>query len=95
MNNLKQKRSILEPVITFKSTQLAQNKCYTFRVRPDASKDEIAEEFSKIFKGKVNRVNVTWIRSHKRRTRKGHTKPADQKKAYIWSEIELDIFPKL
>lgn len=94
-NLLSKKRAILSPVITYKTTSLAQKKCYTFQVRPDAGKHEIALEFSELFKGKVLRVNTTRDRAHKKRSKKGYSKKADGKKAYIYTDIELDIFPKL
>ncbi len=88
-------RAIKSPIITYKSTQLAQKKCYTFLVSPSASKDQIAAEFEEIFKAKVTRVNTVRKLSKARRTRKGKSQPQDMKKAYIYSDIELDIFPKL
>jgi large subunit ribosomal protein L23 len=92
---IRKKKTILAPLITFKSTQLAQRKCYTFQVRPDASKDEISQEFKEIFKGKVLKINTVADRTHKRKTKKGYARKADGKKAYIYSDIDLDIFPKL
>jgi ribosomal protein L23 len=94
-NNLSKKRAILAPVITSKTTSLAQTKCYTFEVRPDANKHEISLEFTELFKGKVLRVNTTRDKAHKRRSKKGYSKKADGKKAYIYTDIELSIFPKL
>lgn len=91
----KQKRAILAPLITYKSTQLALAKCYTFKVRPDANKIEIAQEFENLFKGKVLRVNTVAVRRHQKRTKKGYARRADGKKAFIYSDIDLDIFPKI
>jgi ribosomal protein L23 len=93
--NYKRKKAILSPVITYKSTQLAQDKCYVFQVRPDANKHEISQEFQELFKGKVLRINTSADRAHRRKTKKGHSLKADGKKAFIYTDIELDIFPKL
>ncbi len=91
----KSKKAILGPIITYKTTQLAQKKCYTFEVRYDANKFEIAQEFEALFKGKATRVNTTADRTHRKRTKKGYTLKADRKKAYIYSDVDLDVFPKL
>lgn len=90
-----QNRVILSPVITYKTTQAAQDKCYCFYVDRNSNKHQIAEEFTKLFKGKVLRVNTVADRAKRRRTKKGHSQGADGKKAYIYTDIELDIFPKL
>lgn len=94
-NLLSRKRAILSPIITYKSTSLAQKKCYAFQVRADAGKYEIALEFAELFKGKVLRINTTRDKAHKKRGKKGYSRKADGKKAYIYTDIELDIFPKL
>ncbi|MFN5539201.1 MAG: 50S ribosomal protein L23 [Candidatus Melainabacteria bacterium] len=91
----RKQRAILAPLITFKTTQAAQRKCYTFLVRPSANKYEIAKEFESLFKGKVTRVNTTADRAHKRSTKKGKVRKSDGKKAFIYSDIDLDLFPKL
>jgi len=91
----KRQRAILKPIITYKSSELSKLKCYCFRVRPSANKTEIAQEFEELFQGsKVLRVNTVAIRSHSRRTKKGRVPKADGKKAFIYTNIELDIFPR-
>lgn len=94
-SNTRQRRAILSPLITYKSTQSAQNKCYTFYVRKDANKFEIANDFKDLFNGKVLRVNTVAVRTKKKRTKKGYVQKADQKKAFIYTDVELDIFPKI
>ncbi|MDX1919710.1 MAG: 50S ribosomal protein L23 [Candidatus Caenarcaniphilales bacterium] len=93
--NLKQTRTILSPIVTYKSTQNAQQKCYTFYVRREANKFEIADEFKRLYNGKVLRVNTVTVRSKNKRNKKGYSRKADWKKAYIYTDIELDIFPKI
>ncbi|MDJ0625522.1 MAG: 50S ribosomal protein L23 [Candidatus Caenarcaniphilales bacterium] len=90
-----QNRVILKPVITYKTTQAAQNKCYCFYVSRLSNKYQIAEEFEKLFNAKVLRVNTVADRTKKKRSKKGYSQRADGKKAYIYSDTELDIFPKL
>ncbi len=89
------KEILISPIITHKSTILAQSKCYTFLVKRNFNKDQIAEAFEKIFGAKVLRINTTVKRSKNRRTKKGYRMSADLKKAYIQTDKELDIFPKL
>jgi large subunit ribosomal protein L23 len=89
------KRAILSPIITYKSTQCASQKCYTFYVRKDANKFEIAQDFATLYNGKALRVNTVKVRTKSKRTKKGYSQKADWKKAYIYSDIELDIFPKI
>ena len=88
----KRKRVIKRPLITAKSVQLAESNCYVFEVSPLANKHQIAEEFSYLFKAKANRVNTSAIRKHNKRKRK--TRERDTKKAFIWSEIKLESFPR-
>jgi large subunit ribosomal protein L23 len=96
MSETGSRRHILQPLITYKSTMLAQNKCYTFKVDSASNKFQIAEEFERLYDAKVLRVNVVTVRTHRKRTKKGHTTKADTKKAYIYSDKELaEIFPKL
>ena len=95
-NNLasKKQRAILAPLVTEKTTQLAQKNYFTFIVRASANKHEIAQEFWELFGSKVQRVNT--VRKLAKTGRRGRRK-ADGKKAYILSAgADLSkVFPKL
>ncbi len=49
---------ILRPIVTEKSTNQSNFKCYTFEVARDANKIEIAEAVESIFGVKVAKVNT-------------------------------------
>jgi len=89
----KRKRVIKRPIITAKSTDIAQNKCYTFEVDSLANKYQIAEEFAYLFEVKAEKVNTSAIRKHKKRKRK--VRERDTKKAFILTKETIDLFPKL
>lgn len=95
-NNTFKNEIILAPAITHKSTLLATDKCYTFYVKKDANKYQIAEAFNKLFDAEALKVRTVTVRSKKKRTRKGYILKSDRKKAYISSDKELkDIFPSV
>ncbi len=91
----KERRIILAPIITEKSAKLVANKCYTFQVDSLSNKDQISQEFTRIFKGKVLRINTVAERYKLRKTKRGSRRKHPTKKAYIFTDIELDIFPKV
>lgn len=93
MNNY---RDIIKaPIITEKSSDLAQNKnTYVFSVSIKANKTEIKEAIEKLFNVKVESVNTVNVRPRKKRVGKytGYTNKV--KKAYVklqeGSSIELN-----
>jgi len=99
MKNIQKTKDILiKPIITHKSTLVASastNKCYVFEVAAQANKHQIAQEFTRIFNAKVFRVNTAPIRRHKRFTKRGLRQKSDGKKAYIYTDTELELFPKI
>jgi large subunit ribosomal protein L23 len=86
------RKVILLPVITEKSTQLAEGEnamgepriAYTFKVARRASKPEIRQAVEAIFNVKVKSVNTLYRRSKLRRTRRGGlTRTSEWKKAIV------------
>lgn len=86
------RKVILLPVITEKSTQLAEDEnekgeprnAYTFKVARRATKPEIRQAVEAIFNVKVKSVNTLYRRSKLRRTRRGgRTRTSEWKKAIV------------
>ncbi len=76
--------SILEPVITEKSTALTQQNKYTFKVVKNASKDLIRKSFHEIFPDrKIKSIKTLKLKGHSKRTKSGIQFPIDGKKAII------------
>ena len=74
---------VLAPVITEKSTNLSDMNKVVFRVSDDATKAEIAEAVTELFKVEVIKVNtlVTKGKTKRFRGRMGHR--SDVKKAVV------------
>src|ERR1700678_2087208 len=91
---------ILKPLINEKSTLLAQLGKYTFEVKKDASKPQIAQAVEELItvlypknKSKVLDVNTLAIRGRIRRSKRHGSAPRDSKKAIVTiSGDALDIF---
>ena len=70
MADLKYYDIILKPLMTEKSMNLLENKCYAFYVHPKATKTQIKEAVEKLFSGtKVARVNTLLTHPKKRHRR--------------------------
>ena len=65
--NTKYLEIIKAPVITEKSSMLAQEGKYVFKVDPKANKTEIKEAIEKIFKVKVESISTINAKTKKRR----------------------------
>ena len=74
---------IIKPVITEASMDKMANKTYTFKVRPDATKPEIAAAVEKLFKVEVQSVNTISMKKKPRRlgVHSGYT--SEWKKAIV------------
>ena len=56
---MKDARDIIKrPVITERTTELMEDKCYTFEVDPKANKTEVKNAVEEIFDVSVEKVNV-------------------------------------
>jgi large subunit ribosomal protein L23 len=98
--NTRQAQIILRPIISEKSTDLAQSGKYVFEVVRDANKIEIADAVTALIKElypknktQVVAVNTLAIRGRIRRSKRHGAAPRDSKKAIVTIEGEpLDLF---
>jgi large subunit ribosomal protein L23 len=74
---------ILSPVITEKSTNLSEFNQVVFKVRKDATKEEIKTAVEKLFDVKVLGVNTTIRKGKKKRFRGIAGRQKDVKKAIV------------
>lgn len=78
---------IIKPLLTEKSYSGIQNKVYTFVVSKNAGKVEIKKAVEKLFDVKVDKVNTSVVKGHKKtqNTKAGRTvgKTSDFKKAIV------------
>ena len=78
---------IIKPLLTEKSYAGTQNKVYTFVVSKNAGKVEIKKAVEKLFDVKVDKVNTSVVKGHKKtqNTKAGRTvgKTSDFKKAIV------------
>ncbi len=78
---------IIKPLLTEKSYAGIQNKVYTFVVSKNAGKVEIKKAVEKLFDVKVDKVNTSVVKGHKKtqNTKAGRTvgKTSDFKKAIV------------
>ncbi len=85
----------IEPVITEKSTQLAKEGKYTFRVGPTATKNEIKSEISKVFGVKVVGVHTIKERGEIKRSfsrRKKRVMPDKKAIVMLGGKDKIDLF---
>ncbi len=85
---------IKSPIMTEKSTDLAQNNVITLSVDVKANKTQIKQAVEKVFDVKVESVNTVTVRPKKKRVGKYTGKTNRMKKAIIklkdGSSIELN-----
>ncbi|PIR69764.1 MAG: 50S ribosomal protein L23 [Candidatus Niyogibacteria bacterium CG10_big_fil_rev_8_21_14_0_10_46_36] len=65
-------RVLVHPSVTEKSARLAEEGVYTFRVKDDATKNEVRKAVEELYRVHVASVNVSWVRP-KRRVLRGVT----------------------
>jgi len=84
MNNERLMKVLLSPLVSEKSTISADaNNQFTFRVKTDASKREIARAVEKLFNVEVERVQVVNVKGKKKRFGAILGRRSDWKKAYV------------
>jgi len=84
MNTERLMKILLAPVISEKSTRLADaNRQFVFKVLPGASKPEIRKAVELMFDVKVSGVQVANVRGKIKRHGQKEGKRADWKKAYV------------
>ena len=74
---------ILRPVITQKSTNLMDDKKYTFDVLLTATKTQVRNAVEKIFDVKVKSVNIMNVRGKDKRVGRYFGKTARRRKAIV------------
>jgi large subunit ribosomal protein L23 len=84
MNQERLMKILLAPVVSEKSTRLADsNRQFVFKVQPDASKPEIRRAVELMFDVKVAGVQVSNVRGKTKRFGHREGRRADWKKAYV------------
>ena len=89
--------SILEPIITEKSTALSKQNKYTFKVVKNASKDLIRKSFIEVFPDrKIKSIKTLKLKGHAKRTKSGIKLPVDGKKVVITIDgPRIEYFPDI
>ena len=84
---MENEKIIIKPLLTEKSYSGIANKVYTFIVAKNAGKIEIKNAVEKLFNVKVESVNTSVVKGHKKtqNTKAGRTvgKTSDYKKAVV------------
>jgi large subunit ribosomal protein L23 len=92
MNNERIMKVLLSPVVSEKSSVEADaNRQFTFRVKTDASKREIARAVEKLFDVEVERVQVVNVKGKKKRFGAIQGRRSSWKKAYVRLKAGNDI----
>jgi len=92
MNNERLSRILIGPVVSEKSTRVAdQSKQMVFKVLPDASKPEIRKAVEKMFDVSVTRVQVSNVKGKIKRFGQTMGRRSDWKKAYVTLAEGSDI----
>jgi large subunit ribosomal protein L23 len=92
MNNERLSRILIGPVVSEKSTRVAdQSKQMVFKVLPDASKPEIRKAVEKMFDVSVTAVQISNVRGKVKRFGRTVGRRSDWKKAYVTLAEGSDI----
>jgi len=92
MNNERMSRILLGPVVSEKSTRMADaNRQIVLKVLRDASKPEIRKAVEKMFDVKVAAVQVTNVKGKVKRFGQAVGRRSDWKKAYVTLAEGSDI----
>lgn len=85
------------PLVTEKSTALAEMNKYAFRVSTDANKHQIKEAVEKAFKVKVSSVNVANVPGKMRRVGRHQGMTPEWKKAIVTVApgYKIELFEKV
>jgi len=74
---------LLGPVVTEKTTMVAESNTLTFKVKPEATKPQIKEAIEALYKVKVDTVNTSNVKGKSKRFRGHIGQRSDWKKAYV------------
>ena len=92
MNNDRLSRILIAPVVSEKSTRVAdQSRQMVFKVLPDARKPEIRKAVEKMFHVTVTGVQVSNVRGKVKRFGRSVGRRSDWKKAYVTLAEGSDI----
>jgi large subunit ribosomal protein L23 len=92
MNNERLMQVLLSPVVSEKSSIAAdESRQFTFRVRTDATKREIAKAVEKLFSVEVEKVQVVNVKGKAKRFGRLEGKRPDWKKAFVRLKPGSDI----
>ncbi|MDO4383460.1 MAG: 50S ribosomal protein L23 [Eubacteriales bacterium] len=95
---MKEYQTIIKPIITEETMDLASDKKYVFQVAKDANKTEVRQAVEKIFGVNVAKVNVMNVNGKTKRMGRYVGKTADYKKAVVTltaDSKEIEIFQGL
>jgi len=86
------------PIINEKSTRFIADRKYVFKVLPETTKSQVKAAVEKIFKVKVNKINVSIVKGKVKSFRGTKGKQSDYKKAIVTlaenNEIDLSASVK-
>ena len=91
-------QTIIKPIITEETMDLASDKKYVFQVGKEANKTEVRQAVEKIFGVNVAKVNIMNVNGKTKRMGRYVGKTADYKKAVITltaDSKEIEIFQGL
>lgn len=91
-------QTIIKPIITEETMDLASDKKYVFQVAKEANKTEVRQAVEKIFGVNVAKVNIMNVNGKTKRMGRCVGKTADYKKAVITltaDSKEIEIFQGL
>lgn len=92
MNNERLMKVLLSPIITEKSTQIAESSGHVaFRVARDANKHEVAKAVELMFGVKVNAVQILNVKGKEKRFGQRLGKRQNWRKAYVRLKAGDDI----
>lgn len=74
---------LTHPLITEKTSNLASQRKYVFRIDPRGNKSEIKKEVEKLYNVKVTGVNIVRVKSKKRRVGRVEGRKPGFKKAIV------------
>lgn len=95
---MKEYQTIIKPIITEETMDLASDKKYVFQVAKEANKTEVRQAVEKIFGVNVAKVNVMNVNGKTKRMGRYVGKTADYKKAVVTltaDSKEIEIFQGL
>jgi large subunit ribosomal protein L23 len=92
MNQERMMRVLLRPIVSEKSTNLADSsRQFAFQVLRDASKPEIRQAVEKLFNVQVEEVRVSNVKGKAKRFGAMQGRRKDWKKAYVRLKEGFDI----